>query len=207
MSPECRSLGQYIGALIEWLGVTDARAWNRLRQVVDGHRARIMLDGEVVEVGFAPDGELLIDEPATGSIVAGEGATDTATVLGLLDGHLEVNDALLDGRLRVTGPAELVATMFMAIEILLDASSRGPGLQTVARAFRHDPCHDAAPRPAPAYLAHEASAWSPDYLSGSQQELLRRLDLLADVPGFLDAAAGRWDHARELNGGSRRRRE
>jgi len=70
--------------------------------------------------------------------VDGWGATDSATVLALLDGVLEISDAILDGYLRVTGAAQDITRFFLAVEILLDASPRVPALQKLADRFRDE---------------------------------------------------------------------
>jgi hypothetical protein len=175
----CRSLGEYIEALVERLGESNAAALARLRNVVDGRRARIDLDAEAVEVAFTQAGELIVETVPSGARVDGEGATDTATVLALLDGHLEVNDAILDGRLRVTGHVDAVVCIFVAIEILLDASSRSVGLQALAREFRIDPCREATGqlRPRLAGMRRQAATWGPEFEDAHEVDLLRRLDL------------------------------
>jgi len=180
-SERCRSLREYLECLVERLGDSHAESLARLRDVVDGHRARIALDAEAIEVAFTPAGHLIVDEVPGGARVDGEGATDTATVMALLDGHLEVNDAILDGRLRVTGHVEAVVRIFVAIEILLDASARSVGLQALAREFRTDPCRDGTwqPRPRLDGMRHEAATFGPDYQDTQEQDLLQRLDLLA----------------------------
>ena len=112
------------------LGEADPAALERLRQTVGGHRARLRLDDEAVDVRFDPDG-LRVEEPA-GEPVDGEGETDRATVLDLLDGYLEVTDAILDGRLRVTGAVDEIARMFAAIEHRRCSGSRATSAKTPA---------------------------------------------------------------------------
>jgi hypothetical protein len=136
-SEEPFTLAQYIAALIETLDARDPAALARMRLVVGGLRARIGLDAESCDVSFV-EGRLVVQPSDEGASVDGEGATDSGTVLALLDGHLEVTDAILGGRLRVTGKAEDIAKMFIAIEILLDASPRVPELQRLAGRFRRE---------------------------------------------------------------------
>ena len=155
------------------LGEADPAALERLRQTVGGHRARLRLDAEAVDVRFDPDG-LRVEEPA-GEPVDGEGETDRATVLDLLDGYLEVTDAILDGRLRVTGAVDEIARMFAAIEILLDGSARAPALQRLARDFREDPGR--APPAAPQRRSR-SGPWHPSGPGDAELELLARLGLL-----------------------------
>lgn len=154
------------------LGAGDPAALARLRQAVGGRRARIRLDDETIEVAFA-DGALTV-EPGGGR-VDGEGETDRQTVLDLLDGWLEVSDAILDGRLRVFGTREAVPRMFLAIEILLDGSARLPALQGLARDFRDDPCRPPPGRPR---RGSRRAPWDPAGVGEAERMLLARLDLL-----------------------------
>ena len=173
--------GEYVSALIAALGRADPAALARMRQVVGGRRARIRLDDEEVEVRFVTG--TLVVEPARGlSAVDGMGSTDRATVLDLMDGHLEVGDAISAGRLDLVADVDAVAAMFAAIEILLDASSRSPELQALAREFRERPAREPRSR---------AGAWSwrsraDDLRRASprgEHALLARLDLLPDGDG------------------------
>jgi hypothetical protein len=172
IEPPCRTLAEYVGELIRRLGVADPAALERMRVVVDGRRARIRLDDEAVDVTFA-DGELLVAE-AGSAAPDGDGVTDRATTLELLDGYLEVTDAILDGRLDVSGTVDDVERMFLAVEILLDAAARAPALQDLAADYRADPCRE--PRRAPPAPAATASA-------ESERALLGRLGLLPGEPG------------------------
>jgi hypothetical protein len=165
----CRTLGEYIAALIDGLGEMDPAALARLRQVVGERRARIALDEEVVDVTFVGQ-RLIVEPPEPGRPIDGEGWCDRGTVLGLLDGYVEVSEAVLDGRLAARGNDEAVAALFQAVEILLDAAPRAPGLQTLATAFRLDPCRPPVRPRLPA---------APTETSGDEV-LLAALDLLPD---------------------------
>jgi hypothetical protein len=167
-------LAEYIAALIDLLGEASPAALARLKLVVGDRRARIWLDDESVEVVFEQDG-LLILPPADDSNLSGEGATNSATVLALLNGELEVADAILSGRLRVAADAANVARMFSAIEILLDAAPRTPALQELAARFQRERLQ---------YRQQTQSAmarrlnWYPFSSDPEELSLLNRLDLL-----------------------------
>jgi len=168
----CRALAEYVQGLVARLGEADAAALARLRAVVGDRRARIVLGDEAILVRFRVGAlEVVPDRPR--ARVQGEGATDRATVLDLLDGYLEIHEAVLSGRLRVRGAIAEVERMFVAIEILLDAATRAPALQALARDYRRDPC-----LPAPADLfpgsrrAPRGSAHDP------WEVVLARLDLM-----------------------------
>jgi len=167
------TLGQFIAALIDALGKAHPAALTRLRQVVGHRRARIRLDGEAVDVYYAADG-LVIQPAGEDAGIDGEGATTSATVLALLDGHLEITDALLDGQLRVTGAAENIVRIFIAIEILLDASARTAALQTLAAKFRAEKREHRQGRPA----GRPGNLWYPFACGPGEYELLAQLDLL-----------------------------
>ena len=168
-----RTLGEYVAELVRRLGEADPAALGRMRQTVGDRRARIRVDDEAVDVWFDPDGGLRVDEPV--GQVEGEGETDRGTVLDLLDGYLEVTDAILDGRLRVLGAVDEVARMFAAIEILLDCSARAPALQRLARDFRDDTARQ--PPEAPQRRSR-GGPWHPTGPDGEEISLLERLDLL-----------------------------
>ena len=144
-----------------------------MRHVVGPRRARIRLDDEAVEIAFDANGTLAVAEP--GGAVDGEGATDRQTVLDLLDGYVEVTDAILDGRLTVTGDTDDVSRMFVAIEILLDGSTRIPPLQELARDFREDPCRE--PR-RPPQRPSRPSPWHATADRPSELSFLEDNDLL-----------------------------
>lgn len=134
MSIDARlSLGEFVTALIETLGEEHPAVLARMKQIVEHRTAGISLDDETVSVSFGPEG-LRVETPDDITQQDGAGATDSATVIDLLDGAIEVPDAILDGRLRVTGALEEIARMFQAIEILLDASPRTPGFRPWRRA-------------------------------------------------------------------------
>jgi hypothetical protein len=173
--PLCRSLADYIRELVARLAAADPAAAARLRETVGDRRARIRLDDESVDVRFRGGG-LDVRESRRGK-VDGEGATDRQTVLDLLDGWIEVKDAILDGRLDVRASPEDVHRIFVAIEIVIDASARAPALQELARDFRGDPCRKARGRPRP---ATRRTPWSPPRAEPNESQILARLDLLPE---------------------------
>jgi len=164
------TLADYIRALIFELGASDPAGFIRLQEVVGARAARIELDEEQVVAVFAQGGLQL--EPAVSFTVEGSGGTDSATVLDLLDGNVEVSTAILDGSLRLTGDCDDIGRICLAIEILLSASARSPELQRLADQFRSS--HRSARR------AREGVAWYPFAPSASEVGLLQRLDLSPD---------------------------
>jgi hypothetical protein len=172
-APPCRSLGEYVVELVGRLERAEPAAVERMRSVVGDRRARIRLDEEVVDVAFGADGSLRVDGPS--GRVDGEGAVDRQTVLDLLDGYLEVTEAILDGRLAVAGETDAIARMFVAIELLLDGSTRIPALQQLARDFRDDPCRE--PRRRRSGRARPGP-WHSTGGDPAERSLLERNDLL-----------------------------
>src|SRR4051794_1489091 len=67
------------------------------------------------------------------------GITDRSTVVAIMAGFLELSEAITDGRLDLRGTTDDVIDMCGAIEVLIDASTRIPELQALARDFRCDP--------------------------------------------------------------------
>ena len=175
-----RTLGGYVSALIAALGRTDPAALARMQEIVGGRRARIQLDDEEVEVCFVT-GTLVVELGRGLSAVDGMGSTDRATVLDLMDGHLEVSDAISAGRLDLAADVDAVAAMFAAIEILLDASSRSPELQALAREFRERPGRQ--PPRGPVHGRGGATPRPAESVAAREHALLARLDLLPDGAG------------------------
>jgi len=169
-SAERLTLAQYVAALIETLGTHHPGALARMRLVVGALRARITLDDETCEVYFG-EGGLVVQPANQTAAVDGEGSTDSGAVLSLLDGYQEVAEAILNGRLSVTGKAEHVVKMFTAIEILLDASPRTPALQSLAARFRRE-------RKGKSVSTESQGPRRPSGSEAAEQALLRRLGLL-----------------------------
>lgn len=171
------TLAQYVAALIDELGKAHPLMLARMRLLVGRRRARIVLDDEAVDVYFRPEG--LHVQPATTMTgeLSGEGATDTATVLALLDGYIEVSAAIIGDRLRVYGREDEVVRMFMAIELLLDASPRTPALQSLAARFRRE----RRGRVASSASDVKPVAWYPFSPEPTELQLLDKLDLLPDA--------------------------
>jgi hypothetical protein len=167
----CRTLGEYIRALVERLAVGEPRAHARLREVVGARVARITLDAESVVVRFEGD-RLVVAESRGDEVVDGAGRTDRVTTLRLLDGSLEVTEAMVQGRLDARGDGENLSRILQAIEVLLDASTRVPALPRLAGAYEVDPCRPSRPpvRERPGRAAVAAAA--------AERALLLRLDLL-----------------------------
>jgi len=169
------TLSEYVTTLIEALGTSNPAALARMRQVVMRRRARIILDDEAVDISFGLDGLAILPSKAD-ETVSGTGQTNSATVMDLLDGHVEIADVILDGRLNISGLPEDIARMFMAIEILLDASPRTPELQGLAARFRRE-------RRESRVIAMPSRGKTLGYPFSSgvtERELLARLDLLPD---------------------------
>jgi hypothetical protein len=137
MSTDRTSLRAWIQALVDALDEDPWGAGARLRAVVGGYSARIVLDDETVLVSM-PDGRLEW-HPADSPIpVDGEGGATTGVVVAILDGRLEATDAVEHGLVQAAGSPEAVLRMFHAIELILDASARVPALRRLADDFRRE---------------------------------------------------------------------
>jgi len=168
MSTERRSLSEFIVALVAELDAADEAAARRLHHVTRGRSATIALDREAVFVTF-------IDETLTVTPTSPDGPplgrTDSETVAALLDGTVEAHAAIINGRIEAQGTTEDVARIFVAIEIVLDASPRAPALQRLADEYRR-----AYARPEHARFAR--TAWYAFGPSTDEWRLLAELDLL-----------------------------
>ena len=92
--------------------------------------------------------------------------TTQAVVLPILDGQVEVSDAV-GGFIFARGDVESAGCIFHAIEIILDVSACSSDLRTVAGRFQAEAAYTAQTRTAPADRPAET-------------DLLRRLGLLED---------------------------
>jgi hypothetical protein len=173
--PPCRALGEYISELMTRLAASDPPALARLRHVIGSRRARITVDHETIEVEWA--GPLLSVSGSGDRRLDGVGKTDRQCVLELLEGELEVYDAILDGRLEVRGDIDSIQRMFLAIEILLDAAARSPALQALANDYRSDPCLPAR-RPPPPCGPDRGPPGPRSAASDPERDMLSRLGLL-----------------------------
>lgn len=169
-----RSLAAYVTELVHRLHVGEPALFRRLCDVVGKRRARISLDGESIELWFEGTSLIVADEPGAGP-VDGEGGSDRLTTVELLAGHLDLVDAIVEGRLRATGDVESVSRIFQAIEILLDGSTRIPELRRLSLDYT---AHTSATRRTISPSEERRVVIDPDYLSPLQRELLQRLDLL-----------------------------
>ena len=166
------TLGQYIAALVASLQQFDPDAYSRLCHVVGERTARIQLDAQSVYIRMRDEILLVERTVGEGDSVDGEGAADSATVLALLRGDLEVSEAILNGSLAVYGDIEHINRMFQAVEILLDAAPRCPALQLLGQHF----ANEALSREAALNLPRVN--WYPFAVTSDEFELLARYGLL-----------------------------
>ena len=133
-------LRNLMGAISRW----EPSSANAIRAIVGERRARIMLDDEAATIRF--EGERFIVRkaalPGNGNRALSNGGTDRKTCVALLAGHLEVSEAVMDGRLEINGSAEDVIDMCTVIELMIDASTRIPEIQQLARTFRAEAAVD-----------------------------------------------------------------
>jgi hypothetical protein len=140
--PAAHDLAWYVRQLVERLSEGEPAALSRLRTVVGLRRAAIGLEEETVTARFVASCafEVVPVREDEGVDVDGTGRTRHDVVLALLAGDLDATDALLDGLIEVQGPLDAVTAMLIAIEILLDASTRVPPLRRLADLYvrEHD---------------------------------------------------------------------
>ena len=141
MSTERKSLQAWIEGLVTALDDDPWGTADRLRDVVAGYTARISLDDDSVIVSM--QSRALVWGP-TEAPVDGEGSTTVAVVIAILDGRLEITDAVARGLVQARGSPEAVLRMFHAVELILDASARVPALRRLADEFRRG-AEDRAP--------------------------------------------------------------
>jgi hypothetical protein len=169
------TLREYIIALLVALRHCDPDAYDRLCHVVGPRSARIQLDKESAIVRMNQQ-ELQVERDSNdGETVSGEGRTTSATVLALLDGSLEVSEAILNDAIEIKGELEQINRMFQAIEIILDASPRCPELQQLSRAFVEG---RRASSVGGNSMSFGYANWYPFAVLPEERKLLARYDLL-----------------------------
>jgi hypothetical protein len=167
------TLGEYIRALVTTLQECDAGAYERLCHVVGTRRASIQLDAQSVYVRMH-HGILDVEDAGRERLpVEGEGSIDSATVLAILRGDLEVFEAILDDRLVVHGDLVQINRMFQAIEILLDVAPRCPAMQQLNNKFVEE---SLSRQMAPAFSKVN---WYPFAVNAAEFAFLARYRLLA----------------------------
>jgi hypothetical protein len=166
-------LGEYIEQLVAMMRESEPDAYERLRRVVGLRQAHIGLDAERVAVYFV-GGNLAVRSVTAGDASDGEGFTDNETVLDLLESRIEASAAIRSGRVEVRGTTENVDRLFVAIEILIDVSTRTPSIQRLSERFRSEFSRRTPP------LTSRDPSWYPSQCSPQEYEMLARLDLLPE---------------------------
>jgi len=167
-----RHLADYLRALLAEIKRGDPARWAAIRSVIGARRARIILGDEVVTIRFGNNRFIVRKEtaPRDGDIPPPYGRTNRSFMVALLAGHLEVSEAIMDGRLELYGSTGDVIDMCSVIEMVIDCSTRVPGLLLLARDFRAESHAD---------LAAERRGWAKRRqqfhdLSVSEDEMLQR---------------------------------
>lgn len=131
-----RTFAEFVVALIDALERGEPALAKRLRELVGRRVARMALDGEAIDVLYRRGRLVVTPAGATQRKPDGLGSTDRATAAALLDGRVEVQTAIIDGRLELRGDIDAISRIGVAIEILLEASARVPELRALAEEFR-----------------------------------------------------------------------
>jgi hypothetical protein len=134
-----RHLAAYLQLLVDRLHRWEPDRASAIHRLVAGRRARIVLDNEAAVIYFTGQRFVARKASVSPNMKAPYGLTDRPTVVAILAGFLELSEAIADGRLDLRGTTNDVIDMCAAIEVLIDASTRIPELQALARDFRNDP--------------------------------------------------------------------
>lgn len=175
--PPPRPLADYLRTLISGVERWEPASFAAIRRTAGRRRARIVLGGETASIGFG-DGRFVVrrlPRPPALAIPLPYGRTDRQTAVALIAGHLEASDAIMDGRLEIHGSADDVADICALIEMLIDASTRIPDLQQLAREFRASSTADLAAERRAGAERRRLSA----ELADREEQLLRRYGLVS----------------------------
>jgi hypothetical protein len=170
------SFAGYLAALIRLLEEGEPASMQRLRAFVGARVASLELDGEIVEARFEQRGSqaLCLEPRAAHRPGVARGRSESAAVIALMRGDLELSQALLDGLIEAQGNVADVSIMAIAVDILLDASTRIPAMVELARRFHA--------RRSPPGTRH-VSATSAASVERRQLALLDRLGLTDEPAG------------------------
>jgi hypothetical protein len=135
--PPQRHVAEHLRRLLAELERWEPAQWEAIRALVGNRKARIVLDEEAALVHFVA-GRLqarTVPLPKSRPIPQPYGRTDRQSTVAMLTGHLEVGEAIMDGRLELHGSTDDVIDICSVIEMLVDSSTRVPELQHLARDF------------------------------------------------------------------------
>ncbi len=135
MSSDPRHLRDWIVALFAALEEGEPHRADAIRKLAGAQLSRMVLDADRVTVRFEA-GDLRVRRlPENAALKTPNGTTDRQTVRDLLQGYMEISEAISQDKIRLRGTADEVMAICAIIEILVDASTRIPELQRLAAAF------------------------------------------------------------------------
>ena len=130
--PVPEHLADWIVALFAALEEAEPHSADGIRRLAGKRYAIIGLDDDLARVAFRGDRLEARRRVRWGSP---SGRTDSTTVTDLLASYAEVSDAIADGRIDIVGQAEDVIAIASIIEVLVDAATRIPAMQTLSESF------------------------------------------------------------------------
>lgn len=126
----------WLPELVAALDTDPCGAGALLWSTVVGRSARITLDDDAVFVRCMTVGHLQVGRADEDDGVAdGEGSTTTVAVDALLNGEIELNQAIIDGKIEIRSSMDDALWMYRVVELLLDGASRVPRLRQLTREF------------------------------------------------------------------------
>ncbi|WP_253746453.1 MULTISPECIES: hypothetical protein [unclassified Ruegeria] len=136
MSSEPRHLRDWIVALYAALEEAEPHSAAAIRKLAGAQLSRMVLDADRVTVRFVEDRlQVRRIRASTAQLKTPNGATNRITVTALLQGYMEISEAIAQDQIRLRGTADEVMAICAIIEVLVDASTRVPALQRLAAAF------------------------------------------------------------------------
>lgn len=114
------------------LAVEVPESYRRIAQTLDSLPMCVVVDGEVSVVHFAHGRHVL----AVGGSVAGELRTSSPAIVALIDGEIELLDALMSERLYLRGPVDVVVRFERALQAYLAGAVRAPTFPSLLNGYR-----------------------------------------------------------------------
>ena len=130
-------LADYLRALLEEIERWEPLTYKGIRAIANDRRAKIILENESASLGFKGN-RFRVRKLSKVVLTKPYGKTDKKTCIGLLRGHIELSEAIMDCRLVIHGTTNEVIDICSVIELLIDASSRIPSLQILSKRFQQN---------------------------------------------------------------------
>jgi hypothetical protein len=134
--PDAPSASEFVGISLEILQVECPPAYERLCQQLAGQNARLLIEGEPLDLVFREDEAKVVplsDDLTPNTYLE----TSWQTVLDLADGKMSLDQAVLSNAVAVKGEVATVAHFYDGLHTYLSGAVRCPSFPLLLEHFRH----------------------------------------------------------------------